>query len=280
MMKKNIPFHIVFSSLYFVLALFTILMLLLSGFAEDFKQMFRLITQPYGVYFMIAIILLLGGVVINLFHLVRIYTSYISKIYSLCIASVLLIFVCLLYYQFFIEERVYLNLFSLEDSLKFVKEGILDKPFYIRVVDYLFYSLFVVIPCATYFLNLHFDKSKMIGRIIELMQPNFNVIIGGIFGFSISPFFKNGIIGYIELIFLVLGLLVFIYIVVIRKNLLDSYEHFNLFLLLVVFVTMMITNHNFMDAQSYFEVRKVFYILVLVGWSSSWMMKLKPKIYE
>ncbi len=279
-MKKNIPFHLVFSSLYFVLALFTILMLLLSGFAEDFKQMFRLITQPYGVYFMIAIILLLGGVVISLFHLVRIYTSYISKIYSLCIASVLLIFVCLLYYQFFIEERVYLNLFSLEDSLRFVKEGILDKPFYIRVVDYLFYSLFVVIPCATYFLNLHFDKNKIIGRIIELMQPNFNVIIGGIFGFSISPFFKNGIIGYIELIFLVLGFLVFIYIVVIRKNLLDSYEHFNLFLLLVVFVTMMITNHSFMDAQSYFEVRKAFYILVLVGWSSGWMMKLKPKTYE
>lgn len=279
-MKKNIPFHLVFSSLYFVLALFTILMLLLSGFAEDFKQMFRLITQPYGVYFMIAIILLLGGVVISLFHLVRIYTSYISKIYSLCIASVLLIFVCLLYYQFFIEERVYLNLFSLEDSLKFVKEGILDKPFYIRVVDYLFYSLFVLIPCVVYFFNLHFDKSKIIGRIIELMQPNFNVIIGGIFGFSISPFFKNGIIGYIELIFLVLGLLVFIYIVVIRKNLLDSYEHFNLFLLLVVFVTMMITNHSFMDAQSYFEVRKAFYILVLVGWSSGWMMKLKPKTYE
>ena len=96
MAKITIP-HLVFSSLYFVLALFTISMLLLAGFTEDFKQMFRLITQPYGVYFMIAIILLLGGVVISLFHLVRIYTSYISKIYSLCIASVLLIFVCLLY---------------------------------------------------------------------------------------------------------------------------------------------------------------------------------------
>ncbi|AWI34296.1 hypothetical protein [Helicobacter apodemus] len=279
-MKKNMLPHLVFSSLYFVLALFTILMLLLSGFVEDFKQMFRLITQPYGVYFIIAIILLLAGILVSLFHFVRVYTSYISKVYSLCIASILLVFVTLLYYQFFIQERVYLDFFSLEDASKFTKEGIFDKQLLIMIADYLFYGLFVLIPCVVYFFNLHFDKSKIIGRIIELMQPNFNVIIGGIFGFSISPFFKNGIIGYIELIFLVLGLLVFIYIVVIRKNLLDSYEHFNLFLLLVVFVTMMITNHSFMDAQSYFEVRKAFYILVLVGWSSGWMMKLKPKTYE
>ncbi|WP_104721709.1 hypothetical protein [Helicobacter mesocricetorum] len=279
-MKKNMISHLVFSSLYFVLALFTILMLLLSGFVEDFKQMFRLITQPYGVYFIIAIILLSGGVLVTLFHLVRIYTSHISRIYSPCIALVLLVFVGLLYCQFFIEERTYLDFFSLEDSLRFISEEILDKSFPIMVVDYLFYGLFVVMPCVAYFLNLHFDKSKIIGRILQLTQPNFNAIIGGIFGFTISPFFKNGIVGYAELMFLVLGLLLFIYIVIIRKRLLDSYEYFNLFLLLVVFISMMITSHSFMDAESYFEVRKVFYVLVLLGWASSWMMKLKPKTYE
>lgn len=280
MMKKTIPFHLVFSSAYFVLALFTILMLLLSGFVADFKQMFRLITQPHGVYFMITVILLLVGILVSLFHFVRIYTSPISRIYSVCIIGVLVVFVYLLYYQFFIQERVYLDFFSLEDSSKFFKEGIFDKQLPIMLVDYLFYSLFVAIPCVAYFLNLHFDKSKILGRVLELMQPNFNVIIGGIFGFTISPFFKNGILGYIELIALVLGILAFIYMGVIRKNLLDSYEYFNLFLLSLVFIIMMIANYSFIDAESYFEVRKAFYVLVLVGWSSSWMMKLKSKIYK
>lgn len=66
MAKITIP-HLVFSSLYFVLALFTILMLVLTSFTPDFKHMFRLTTQPFGVYFSISAILLACGVIVSLF---------------------------------------------------------------------------------------------------------------------------------------------------------------------------------------------------------------------
>ncbi|MBD5165322.1 hypothetical protein [Helicobacter sp.] len=273
MRKITIP-HLVFSSLYFILALFTILMLALTSFTPDFKHMFRLTTQPFGVYFGISTILLTCGVIVSLFNIVRIYYSHLPKLYSAMISFALLVFVLLLYYELFVMRRTYFEPFSFEDSLKLVQEDAFSKSLYQMFVDYACYILFVICPAAIYLLNLSFDKSIKFGKILQLTQPSFNVMMGVLFGFAVSPFFKSGIMGYFDLALLVLGLGLILYCCVKRSRYFDSYELFNLFLLLVCVLIIMFSSHSFVDGESYFEVRKAFYALVLFGWCSVWMMKL------
>ena len=254
MAKITIP-HLVFSSLYFVLALFTILMLVLTSFTPDFKHMFRLTTQPFGVYFSISAILLACGVIVSLFNIVRIYSSHLPKLYSLMIGCALCVFAFLLYYELFVMRRTYFEPFSFEDSLRLTQENVFSKTIY-----------------QMYIFNFSFNKSTNFGKLLQLIQPSFNVMLGVLFGFSISPFFKSGILGYFDLMLLCVGIGLVLYLC-IKRNI-DSYEIFNLFLLLIICIVIMISSYSFVDSESYFEVRKAFYALVLFGWCSAWMMKL------
>lgn len=276
MRKVTIP-HLVFSSLYFILALFTILMLALTSFAPDFKHMFRLTTQPFGVYFGICVILLACGVIVSVFNIVRIYYSHLPKFYSVIIGLSLCVFAFSLYYELFVVRRTYFDAFSFEDSLRLVQENAFTKSLYQGCVDYAFYILFVFCPAVAYLFGLSFDKSLKFGRILHLIQPSFNVMLSVLFGFAISPFFKSGIAGYFDLVLLVLGLGMALYLCIKGNRSFDSYEIFNLLLLLIMCVIMMISSYGFVDGESYFEVRKAFYALVLFGWCSSWMMKLTIK---
>lgn len=276
MRKITIP-HLIFSSLYFILALFTILMLALTSFAPDFQHMFRLTTQPFGVYFGISAILLTCGVIVSLFNIVRIYSSHLPKFYSLVIGLALCVFLFLLYYELFITRRTYFEPFSFEDSLRLVQENAFSKNTYQILVDYLCYILFVICPAIFYLFNFSFDKSMNLGKLLQLIKPSFNVMLGVLFGFSISPFFKSGIVGYFDLVLLAFGLGLVLYLCVKGKRTLDSYEMFNLCLLIVMYVVMMISSYSFVDGESYFEVRKAFYVLVLFGWCNTWMMKLTTK---
>lgn len=273
MRKITIP-HLVFSSLYFVLALFTILMLALTSFAPDFKHMFRLTTQPFGVYFGISAILLACGVIVSLFNIARIYYSHLPKLYSAMIGLALCVFALLLYYELFVMRRTYFEPFSFEDSLKLVQEDAFSKSLYQMFVDYTCYILFVICPAVIYLFNFSFDKSVKLDKILQLTQPSFNVMLGVLFGFAVSPFFKSGIMGYFDLVLLALGLGLILYCCVKRNRYFDSYEFFNLFLLLVCVLIVMFSSYSFVDGESYFEVRKAFYALVLFGWCSAWMMKL------
>lgn len=271
MAKITIP-HLVFSSLYFVLALFTILMLVLTSFTPDFKHMFRLTTQPFGVYFSISAILLACGAIVSLFNIVRIYSSHLPKLYSLMIGCALCVFAFLLYYELFVMRRTYFEPFSFEDSLRLTQENVFSKTIYQMFVDYICYIFFVIFPAIFYIFNFSFNKSTNFGKLLQLIQPSFNVMLGVLFGFSISPFFKSGILGYFDLMLLCVGIGLVLYLC-IKRNI-DSYEIFNLFLLLIICVVIMISSYSFVDSESYFEVRKAFYALVLFGWCSAWMMKL------
>ncbi|MBX7490235.1 hypothetical protein [Helicobacter turcicus] len=275
MRKITIP-YLVFTSLYFVLALFTILMLVLTSCFDEFGQMFRLTTQPFGVYFDIGIVLLTCSVIVAIFNIVRIYISHLPKLYSVAIGVVLCGFLFLLYSEMFLLERVFLDIFSLEDSIALNNENIFYKNAYQIITDYLFYCFFILLPFIAYLINLSFDKSA-IGKVLQLTQPSFNVMICALFGFAITPFFKSGMYGYVDLGLFCLGLYFVGHYCFKRYSSIDSYEYFNVFLLLVVFLVMLFGDFKFVNGESYFEVRKVFYILVLFGWSNSWMMKLTTK---
>ena len=276
MSKITVP-HLVFSSLYFVLALFTILMLVLTSFFGEFGQMFRLTTKPFGVYFNIGIILLTCGIIVAVFNIVRIYISHLPKFYSMIIGIVLCLFLFLVYCEIFLLKRAILDFFSLEDSILLLQENTFYKNLYQIIADYTFYCLFFVLPAFAYTFNLVFDKSTRFGRALQLTQPSFNVIVCVLFGFAIMPFFKSGIYGYIDIVLLLFGLMfIGYYCMKLRRNL-DSYEYFNLFLLLIVCIVMVLGKFDFVNGEAYFEVRKVFYILALFGWSNGWMMKLTTR---
>lgn len=277
-MRKITLQNTLFSSLFFILTIFTLLTLLLSGIVWDFRQMFRLVTQPYGVYYCVGITFLACGIIISLFHIARIYSSHLPKFYSATILIALCLFVWLLYYELFELKRFTYDIFSLEDSLKFTKEDIFKKNSYQLYLDYGIYCFFIIFPFVVYFFQLNFDKSTKIGRILQLTQPNLNTIIIALFGFAITPFFKNGVLGYIDLVLMLAGLAMVMFLCWKRKYLVGSYEFFNLFLLWIVCLIMLFISHTFVDGESYFEVRKAFYFLMLFGWCNNWMTKLTTKI--
>lgn len=277
-MRKITLQNTLFSSLFFILAIFTLLTLLLSGIIWDFRQMFRLVTQPYGVYYCIGITFLACGIIISLFHIARIYSSHLPKFYSATILIALCLFISLLYYELFELKRFNYDIFSLEDSLKFTKEDIFKKNSYQLYLDYGIYCFFIIFPFVVYFFQLNFDKSTKIGRILQLTQPNLNTIIIALFGFAVTPFFKNGMLGYIDLVLMLAGLAMVMFLCWKRKYLVGSYELFNLFLLWIICPIILFISHAFVDGESYFEVRKAFYFLMLFGWCNNWMTKLTTKI--
>ncbi|MCI5969034.1 hypothetical protein [Helicobacter sp.] len=164
----------------------------------------------------------------------------------------------------------------MEDSIVLSRNDIFNKNVYQIITDYVFYCLFMLLPSVAYLTNLSFDKST-IGKLLQLMQPNFSVMICVLFGFAMVPFFKIGIYGYVDLGLLCFGLCFVGYYCFKRYGAVDSYEYFNIFLLFVVCFVMLFGNFKFVNGESYFEVRKVFYILALFGWSNGWMMKLTIK---
>lgn len=272
MRKITIP-YLVFASLYFVLALFTILALTLASTFDPFWQMFYLTTQPFGVYFNMGIVLLSCGVIVCIFNIARIYVSHLPKIYSLSIGVTLCIFLCLLYSEVFILERSALDFFSLKDSLVVNRENVFDKNLYEIVMDYVFYCAFVGLPSLVYIANLSFDKIAF-GKILQLTQPNFSVIVCTLFGFTVNPFFNSGIYGYVDLVLLGLGMSFVVLHCYKRYVAMDSYAFFNVFLLFCVCAVVFLGDFKFVQGEAYFEVRKVFYSLALLSWSNFWMLKL------
>lgn len=281
-MKKIYFSQLFFSSVFFIVSIFTILLLFLSGFVHELSQMFRLMTKPYGVYFIVEVAFLIFGVILSVFSLFRLYR--LPKLYLIVIFFMACIFGILFYLESFIVSRIYLDLFSLEDMLKFNNDNMFVKTYYQMIVDYIMYLLFIIIPSFIYLLSLRFDKNTKIGKILKLTKPNFNVIISALFAFCISPFFSGNLFGYIDLCLYLFGFALILTIVFKKKIILDSYEYFNLFLLILLMCVMIFCSHRFVDSESYFEIRKALYAFVVFGWCSIWMIKLKDKtqrgIYE
>ncbi|MDA3966801.1 hypothetical protein [Helicobacter sp. WB40] len=274
-MKKLTFPQLLFSSIFFVIAIFNILLLLLSGSVSELSQMFRLMTEPHGVYFFVEITFLVCGFIFSIFSMFRVYN--LPKLYMLFIFYMACLFLYLLYYEIFVVVRSDLDLFSLEDTLAFNRDTMFVKPYRQMFVDYIMYIFFVILPSIIYIFSLNFSKQTKIGRILHLTKPNLNVVISTLFAFSIAPFFSGDIFGYIDMVMLVFGVCLVIFIWVKKKLILDSYEYFNLFLLLIISCVMIVCSHKFVDIESYFEIRKSIYAFVLFGWCNMWMVKLKAK---
>ncbi|MDD6055897.1 MAG: hypothetical protein SOW25_02780 [Helicobacter sp.] len=274
MRKITVPF-LVFSSLFFILALFTILMLGLTSFVDEFKAMFFLTTQPFGVYYNIALIFTVCGIIVSIFHIVRIFLSHLPKVYSMVAFFVMLLFIAFLCSELFILSRNHFNPFSLEESLQLQSDIAFTKTLYQAIIDYSFFIAFFMLPAAFLCCNLNINKHSKIGKILYLTQPSFNSMLGILFGFCVMPFLKGGIFSYIDFVLFIAGILAVVYLCVKRKVYLNSYENFDLFLLFVVCIIMLASSFEFVSAESYFEVRKAFYALVLFGWCNAWTSKLK-----
>ena len=275
-MKKITITDVIFSSLFFILALFTLLTLSLSSFAEDFRQLFRLVTKPYGVYYGICVTLLLSGIFLSILSLVRLLRNK-QKIYSFLTFVMLCVFLMGLYYELFLYDRNYYDPFSLEDSLHFIEDNVNTKIPLQRIVDYAYYTIFIIFPAVIYIFNLKFNKSSIIGKILSLTTPNINLVLCVLFGFSIFPYFKDIFADTFDLTLILLGLIFFGYIHTKKRYLVDSYEYFNLLLLLILITILVFSNYFFVNNESYFEIRKAFYYLALFSWCNDWMNKINVK---
>lgn len=273
-MKKVSFTDVIFSSLFFILALFTLLTLFLSSFVEDFRQLFRLVTKPYGVYYGICITLLFAGVALSAINFFRLLKGNSQKIYSLLALFMLFVFLGGLYYELFLHDRNYYDPFSLEDTLHFIQDNVNTKIPLQRIVDYSYYIIFIIFPAIIYMFNLKFNKSSLIGKVLAITTPNINLVLCVLFGFSIFPYFKDIFADTFDLTLILLGLVFFGYIHTKKRYLVDSYEYFNLLLLLILITILVFANYFFVNNESYFEMRKTFYYLALFSWCNDWMNKI------
>ena len=273
-MKKVSKTDIIFSSLFFVLALFTLLILSLSGSVDGFKQLFSLVTKPYGVYYKIGIIFLVCGLFLSLFTLVRLNRYRMQKIYVFAVFVMFCLFVWILYYEFFIFERLYHDPYSLKELLELTQEDALKKTLFQRAIDYSYYVLFVIFPIIIHLFDLHFDKSSKLGRLFQLTLPSMNLNLCVLFGFSVFPFFSE-MMGIVDCTLVIIGLICFGYIHTKKRHLIDSYEYFNFLLLLLLIVILIFSHYHYVDNESYFEIRRSFYYLALFAWCNDWMNKIK-----
>lgn len=273
-MKKIGRTDVIFSSLFFILALFTLFVLSLSGSVDGFKQLFSLVTKPYGVYCTIGMIFLVCGLFLSLFTLVRLNHSPTQKIYIFAVFVMSCLFAWILYYEFFIFERFYHNPYSLEELLQLTQEDALKKTLFQRSLDYGYYILFIIFPITIHLRDLHFDRSSKLGSLLQLTLPNMNLNLCVLFGFSIFPFFSETM-GIFDCTLVIAGLFCFGYIHIKKRYLINSYEYFNFLLLLILIVVLLFSYYHYVNSESYFEIRRSFYYLALFAWCNDWMNKIK-----
>ncbi|MGP1450276.1 MAG: hypothetical protein ACTTJS_04030 [Wolinella sp.] len=263
-MKRIETTELLFSSLFFLFAIFTLLIVGLSHYTHSFSQLFALVNSEQGIYALIFDILTISGLLLSLFFIFFRKKSRTLPIkYKLSMWLTSLFFAALIALDSAYGGSILVKI----EELSGVSINII-----LHLLNVLFFGAFVFLPLIVWLREMEFDRSDSLGRYFHALRPSPNIAICTIFMLSIQPIIKDSIIGYLELGILWLGLAMILLLWARKRKFFGFYESFNLLLLIASVILMSLSYELF--STEYHSMKMTFYMLILVGWSARWCERI------
>ncbi len=277
-MKQSEMVEICFSSLFFLLALFTLLVLGLSNYADNFSQLFMLVNKNRGVYASTLNVLAVFAILTGVFFLRIRAKEHLSLRYKIWIVIMITLFAIFLILSMTVhwanatpsETSLLNDIYALRQRIALFIDSYLGE----RLLDMTFLTLFALLPMSAALNNIDFNYEDHFGRLFYLLRPSANVVIITIFTCMIQPFFKEHWWEYWEIFMMFLALSLLVLLFCRQPKIFGFYERFNLALLAVCTLMILFSSELFQENVDYYETKKAFYTLILLGWSARWMERI------
>jgi len=271
--------EVIFSSLFFLLAVFSMLVIGLSRYAMGFSQLLALVSVGGGIYEWITVALLgAGSIGAFYFFILSVKKEELSWKYKTLMVCIGLLFLGAAIFE--LRESNLFKGLGTQEILMIFKEGqeAIERTVPWSEVRYLFdgvfYISFLFLPLLFWHGSIEFDKSDSLGHILHTLRPRLNVIIAMNFGYCIQSYFFSSWWGAVDTTLLILALALLWSLVYRKKHLVGFYESFNLFLLVILLLLCVLSRDLLASVMEHYAMRKTFYALAIFGWAMLWMEKV------
>ncbi|RAX58600.1 hypothetical protein CCZ01_02100 [Helicobacter monodelphidis] len=251
--------EVILSALFFLVAIFTISVVLLTYTFDTFSGLFYLVSKVNGFYELFYLLMGVMGCGSLLFFMV--------KERSIQRMGRLFYIFCGVMFIFFLVNA------SLGARSYFISEEDTDalRLFFAlgysgQIIDLLFFLCFIVMPFVYYFRTDEVSVFKSLDTYPFSMIPSLNMMIVALFVFAIQPFDKQYWWEWGEIILVFIGLFMICYLYYIRPNIFGSYERFNILLLFLGILVFFISHSVFEGYASQYVAKKALYILMIWCW--------------
>ncbi|MGP1580407.1 MAG: hypothetical protein ACTTH5_05240 [Wolinella sp.] len=277
-MKQSEIIEICYSSLFFLLALFTLLVMWLSNYVDNFGQLFMLVNKNHGIYASIFDMLAIFGILMGILFLRVRARENLARRYKLSIITMIALFALLLFLSMTAHSSsTNPHGFPLLDDFYTLRQNIahfIDSYLGKRGLDMTFLTFFALLPMGAAIKNIDFNYEDRFGQLFYLLRPSANVVIITIFACMIQPFFKDHWWEYWELLITLLALALLAWLFYRQPKIFGFYERFNLTLLVACVLLMLFSSGLFQEGVNYYGTKKALYMLILLGWSARWMERI------
>ncbi|PAF44414.1 hypothetical protein [Helicobacter sp. 11S02596-1] len=277
-MNKPNTYKVIFSSIFFLLFVFSILSLLVSQFSNTFSQLFFILTKNDRAYDNAVNIFYLFGIMMSLGYLIL--ASYIQRdiffqrlvAVGICIVLIF-IFVLSLSTEKSLDSAI-LGLMT-GDGLKDLSflDLVLENLKYIFISGF-FYIFFLFLPLILFGFGFRLNVKNQLGKYLAFFCPSINVCLVVLFASGFQAYYdKSNLWLYMDFLMFCVGFILFIKVFLSRKEFFGFYEYANmLFLALGVLVCLFCSN-TLSQTENYYNARMAFYMLAFLGWCGEWMYR-------
>ena len=275
--------RIAFSLVFFALFVFTNLTLFTSQFSQSFSHLFLIFIRENELYDKLSVFLFFCGFMFCVgFVIVSSWRNSANSIQKMLMLGLSIVFIyCVILNSMSApQSEDIMDMFAIERS-------IYHRGFFELLVDYLprivlvvcMYAFFVYVPLLFVILGLRPDRHSTIGNMLYNMRPSMNIIIVVLFGLSLQPYYyRDNLYAYLDILALVGGLILLIWVIIKHKELFSFYEYMNFALLILGIIICFICTSVLSISDNYFNARYAFLVFAFIGWCVEWMNEsIKPE---
>lgn len=261
---------VISSSLFFFMAIFVFLSLIVSNISETFSQLFLVFSLPFRAHDFISSLLLLFWMCMCIgFVIISIKKRLNNKIECMVAGGIGFVVGCILSIRFIIQT---LNDFNvIVYSAYDLSEMIIDNIILIALFSSI-YIFFIFIPLLLGALKIHLNIFDKLGKRLESFKPSLNISLFMLFAYAIQPYYdKHNALLYLDLWMFYVGLGLVIVVLYRNKSKFGFYEYANLLWLFVGIIIFIFSSHT-ISQTNYNLVRLLFVVIGLIGWCGDWML--------
>ncbi|PAF41095.1 hypothetical protein [Helicobacter sp. 11S03491-1] len=279
-MNKTNIYQVVFSSIFFLFFIFSMLALLVSQFSEIFSQLFLILTRDERAYQNITIFFYFCIIIISIGYLIlSIWNNEGTFLHRIIAMGIFIFFVFVFIFNLGFTEpsnTAALRMVVADENLHLLSFwSLLVNNFKYILISGFFYLFFLIFPLILYGFNYHLNTGNIFGRYLAFFCPSINICIIVLLASAFQPYYdKSNSFLYIDFLIFCISLMLFLRVFLMRKDLFNFYEYANMLLLIMGILICLLCSNILSQVGSYYNARMAFYLLAFLGYIGEWMSQI------
>lgn len=249
--------EIILSSLFFLLAMFTLCVVVLTNTFANFSGLFVWVSEANGLYESFYLLFSIAGFVSICVVLIK-ERSHQRMQRGFFLFCYIMFFVFTI--NIFLGARPYFIQSDSADGFRVFVSTMSG-----RLMDCVFFIILVALPFAYYWCIDNGNLYKQFYTFPHRFVPSLNTMMVVLFGFAIQPLDKEYWWEWWEVVAAIGGVIMLGYLYYRQKFLFSSYERFNFILLMVGLIIFLISHSVFEGYASQYAAKKAIYMLAVWG---------------